>query len=237
MTTSTKSTGKPDDIFFVTDGRVGYSTALFPKRKGLVMKKLFLVVFASVVLTACGANAEDIVFCDLQEVFKRFYKTLLAQDQVRQQAEDIKQERQEMENEITEVKVIIDTLRKDARDDALSEEIRENKRNELEEQLVGLQSKEREMRDFEKLRMKQLEQQNVRMSRKLFDEIHDVIIEYAKNEGYKAVIDRSGQSRAGMEVVLYMHANVDITANILAVLNQGREKTDEEIPKTGKEQE
>ena len=93
------------------------------------------------------------------------------------------------------------------------------------------------MRDFEKLRMKQLEQQNVRMSRKIFDEIHGAIIEYAKVEGYTAVIDRSGQSRAGMEVVLYMHANVDITANILAVLNQGREKTDEEIPKTGKEQE
>jgi len=198
------------------------------------MKKRFMVLVFLTVLTGVGFGAEGIVFCDLQEVFRKFYKTQLAQDQIRQQAEDIKQERAEMENEIVEMKKIIENLRKDARDTTLSEEIRESKRNELEEQLVNLQKKEQEIRDFEKLRMKQLEQQNARMSRKLFDEIHDAIIEYARKEGYTAVIDRSAQSRSGTETVLFARANADITANILEILNKGHEPTKTE---TDKEQE
>jgi Skp family chaperone for outer membrane proteins len=157
-------------------------------------------------------------------VFKRFYKTQLAQDQIRQQADDIKLERETMEGEIKVVKEEVEVLRADSRDATLSEEIRESKRNLLEEKLVELQKSEQEMIDFEKLRMQQLEQQNTRMSRKLFDEIHEVVIGYSKERSFSGVIDRSAQSRAGMQVVLYVNPQMDITADVLAVLNEGREE-------------
>ena len=188
------------------------------------MKKCFPVLLITACLAAGSAlAAQEIMFVDLQEIFQRFYKTQLAQDQIKQQASDIKLEREEMESEIKDMKDEVEVLRTDSRDDTLSEESREGKRNQLEEKLVELFKKEQEMQEFEKIRMQQLEQQNTRMSRKLFDEIQEAINEYAKEKAYTSVIDRSAQSRAGMHMVLFASPKADITADVLAVLNEGHE--------------
>ena len=190
------------------------------------MKKVFpALIFAASLLAGSAHAAGDIVFVDLQEVFKRFYKTQLAQDQIRQQATDIKLERATMEDEVQELKEEVEVFRADSRDETLSEEVREAKRNQLEEKLVELQKKESDVNDFEKLRTQQLEQQNKRMSLRLFDEIHEVIVKFSKEKGFAAVVDRSAQSRAGMQVILYASVQMDITADVLAVLNEGREET------------
>ncbi|VGO20231.1 OmpH family outer membrane protein [Pontiella sulfatireligans] len=197
------------------------------------MKRLFPALVLAACFAVSGAYAaEGQVYVDLQEVFKRFYKTQLAQDQIRQQQTDIKMERKDMEEEVKTFKEEIDVLRTDARDQVLSEEVRENKRSELEEKLVELQKKEKEMIDFEKLRMQQLEQQNTRMTKKLFDEIHDAIINYAKAKNYVSVTDRSAQSRIGTELILFIDPQVDITAEVLASLNEGREETLVKEPET-----
>jgi outer membrane protein len=188
------------------------------------MKRFLPTLFVAALLVAGGVRAaQDIVYIDLQEVFKQFYKTQLAQDQIKQQADDIKLEREDMEFRIKEIKTEVEVLRTDSRDDTLSDEIRAGKRSQLEEKLVELQKDEQEMIDFEKIRMQQLEQQNTRMSRKLFDEIQEAINEYAKEKVYTSVSDRSAQSRAGMQMVLYVNPKADITAEVLAVLNEGHE--------------
>jgi len=188
------------------------------------MKKHFPTLLLTAVLFAAGAHAAgDIVFIDVQEVFKGFYKTQLAQDQIRQQADDIKLEREALEVELKELKEEVEILRTDSRDEALSEDLRESKREQLEEKLVELQKNEQETIEFEKLRMQQLEQQNTRMSRKLFDEIHETVIIYSKEKGFAGVIDRSAQSRTGMQTVLFVNPKKDITVDVLAILNEGRE--------------
>ena len=187
------------------------------------MKSLFPTLLAAALLAVGSVQASDeIAYVDLQEIFKRFYKTQLAQDQIRQQADDIKMERDEMDAEVQALKAEIEALRTDARDATLSEEVRANKRDVLEEKLVALQKKEQEMADFEKLRMEQIESQNQRMTKKLFDEIHETIVSFAKMKGYSSVIDRSAQSRIGTDVVLFASPKFDITADVLNVLNEGR---------------
>ncbi len=195
------------------------------------MKRVFAVLSLAFLLPFAAVHAADeIAFVDLQEVFKQFYKTQLAQDQIRQQADEIKLEREEIEAEVKVMKDEIEVLRADSRDETLSEEVRDNKRDQLEEKLVELQQKESDMAEFEKLRMEQMEQQNTRMTKKLFDEIHEVIIQHAKAQGYSAVVDRSAQSRIGTEMILYTSPKVDITADVLAVLNEGRQTSRETAP-------
>lgn len=185
----------------------------------------FLPTLLTVALLSAGAvrAANEIAFVDLQEVFKQFYKTKMAKDQIRQQATDIKLEREKMESEVAAIRDSVELLRSDSRDQALSDDVRAGKRDQLEEQLVDLQKKESESADFEKLRMKQMEQQNTRMTKKLFDEIHESVINYAHREGYISVIDRSAQSRVGTDMVLFVAPKADITADVLLVLNKGRE--------------
>lgn len=188
------------------------------------MKKVFSLLLIGVFMVVGAAQAEDrIVFVDVQEVFKGFYKTQLAQDQIRQQADDIKLEREEMEEEVLALKEEIEVLRADARDEMLSTEVRASKRDLLEEKLVNVMAKEREMGEFDKLRREQLEKQNMRMTRTLFDEIHEAVILYAKAQGFTSVIDRSAKSKMGIQIVLFAQVDVDITADLLAVLNEDRE--------------
>ena len=188
------------------------------------MTKHFSAVLLAAFLSASGALAAgNIVFIDAQEVFKQFYKTQLAQDQIRQQADDIKLERAAMEVDLNVLKEEVEELRADARDTTLSIEIRQGKRDQLEEKLVELQKSEQEMIEYEQLRMKQLEQQNTRMTRKLFDEIHEAVILTAKEKGYSGVIDLSAQSRNGSPTVFYAHPNEDITQEMIAILNEGQQ--------------
>ncbi len=186
------------------------------------MKRFCLALLLTASLVGGVRAADEVVYVDLQEVFKGFYKTQLAQDQVRQQQADIKLERSEMEDVVKGLKEEIDALRTDARDETLSEDIRDGKRNQLEEKLVELQKKEQEMVEFEQLRTQQLEQQNSRMTKKIYDEVRDAIVNFAKAKNYAAVVDRSAQSRIGTEMVLYASPKMDITADVLAALNEGR---------------
>lgn len=193
------------------------------------MKRLgsVLLVFLFLALgTAQAAN--EIAYIDIQEVFKRFYKTRLANDQIRQHQQDITLEREIMEDEIKVIKDDIEQLRSDSRDASLSDLARESKRNMLEEKLVDLQKKESEMFEFEQLRKEQIQQQNKRMSTKLIDEIQEAVRVYAKEKDYAGVIDRSALGAKGLLVVLYASPKLDITAEVLAVLNEGREELLEE---------
>ena len=187
------------------------------------MRKFFSVLFLVGLLGVGSATAANkIVFIDMQEIFKQFYKTQLAHDQIRQQAADIKLEQATMEEEIKDLKDEVEILRMDSRDETLSEEVRAGKLDQLEEKLVELQQKEQDMREFGKLREQQLDQQNKRMTLKLFDEINEVINDYAKEQSFDAVIDRSTKGRSGVLMVAYVGPKVDISANIIAILNEGR---------------
>lgn len=197
------------------------------------MKKHFPALILTAFLLSTGAFAAgDIVFFDAQEAFKRFYKTQLAENQIRQQADDIKVEREAMEVDLNKLKEEIEVLRTDSRDMTLSEDIRQSKRDKLEEKLVELQKSEQEMIDYEKLRIQQLEQQNARMTKKLLDEIHEAVILYAKEEAFAGVIDRSAVSRTSLPMVLYADTKRDITVDVLAILNAGHEQTEAEAPLT-----
>ena len=53
-------------------------------------------------------------------------------------------------------------------------------------------------------------------------EIRDTIQTYARNQMYSAVLDVSGQTLNGIETVLYTEPRMDITGEIIDVLNRGR---------------
>ena len=186
--------------------------------KGLLKVALLLAFFISGTVRA----EEKIAFIDAQETVKRYYRYELLQDQILQQKDDFEREKEELAKEIQTLKEEVEILRADARDEDLGEEVRANKRDLLEEKLVDLQAKELEALEFEKLRIDQINQQTVRMNRILYDEVRTAVNNYAKAHDYSAVIDSSTLSRNGFVAVLYMSPEVDITANIVQILNEGK---------------
>lgn len=195
------------------------------------MKK-YIGIVAVVLVSHVGWSESQIAFVDMQDLFTRFYKTQLAQDQIRQQADEMKLEQDIMKNNIEEIRTEIEQLRADSRDAILSAEVRSNKRVLLEEKLIKMQGLEQEMNEYEKLRKQQIDEQNTRMTKKLFDEIQDQIVMYSKEEGFDAVIDRTAQSRIGINVIAYVDSSADITELVLKNLNEGYEQV---VPMVGEE--
>ncbi|MAW39925.1 MAG: hypothetical protein CMF27_03250 [Kiritimatiellaceae bacterium] len=195
------------------------------------MKK-YIGIVAVVLVSHVGWSESQIAFVDMQDLFTRFYKTQLAQDQIRQQADEMKLEQDIMKNNIEEIRTEIEQLRADSRDAILSAEVRSNKRVLLEEKLIEMQGLEQEMNEYEKLRKQQIDEQNTRMTKKLFDEIQDQIVMYSKEEGFDAVIDRTAQSRIGINVIAYVDSSADITELVLKNLNEGYEQV---VPMVGEE--
>jgi hypothetical protein len=62
------------------------------------------------------------------------------------------------------------------------------------------------------------------MSQTIMDEIRQVIVDYAQQEGFQAVID-SSQRKAAIGVFIYVHPDVDISPKILSLLNSKRPDT------------
>jgi Skp family chaperone for outer membrane proteins len=185
------------------------------------MKKLVQrIVFVFLLAGAAGA-AEKIVFIDLERVFDGFYKTQLAKSKVEVQQQDIEKEKQGMIDELTAVSGEVDSLKKDARDTTLTEEIRDSKRLLYEERLLTMRAKQKEIEEFSTRRQQQLQLQVTRMSQTIMDEIRQTVVEYAKSEGLQAVVDNSTR-RAAIGVFIYTHPDLEITEAILAVLNSKR---------------
>ena len=188
------------------------------------MKKL-IVFFVYFLISLSTFSESKIAFADLQEIFRGFYKTQLAQDQILQQAEEVKLERELMLDDVEVIRLEVEELREESRDERLSNEARTNKRLQLEDKLIEMQKLQKEVVEYEKLRSKQIDEQNNRMQNKLLDEIQNAIVEFAKENSYEAIIDRSSKSgNTGTDNILFVGPRNDVTLSILDRLNKNYNK-------------
>ena len=185
------------------------------------MKKFIQLLLPIFLLAGVAGAAEKIMFIDLERVFDGFYKTQLAKSKVEVQQQDIEKEKQVMVDEMNALSAEVDSLKKEARDTTLTDEIRDSKRLLYEERLLTLRAKQKEIEEFTTRRQQQLQVQVTRMSQSIMDEIRQTVVEYAKSEGLQAVIDNSAR-RAAIGVFVYTHPDLEITEPILTILNSKR---------------
>lgn len=174
--------------------------------------------------TALPAQAADatVVYVNLTKVFDEFYKTKLADAQLKEQADQYKEERTKMVDDFKKLQDDFKTSRDEAQNTALSEEARNTRRSEAEEKLVELRETENKIRRFEESRRRQLDEQTRRVRTKIVDEIKEVLSKYSQEKGYSAVMDASGENLNGVSAVLYYDPRADITDVLISLLNKGK---------------
>jgi len=184
------------------------------------------VVMASalVILAAAGTVAAQdrdmrLAFVRLDRVFSEYYKTRLADTRLKAQAEEFNKERQGLIAEFQKLQTEYNALREEALNTALSEEVRSL----AEEKLLGVREQEARIKRFDELRSKQIEDQTRRMRRNIVEEIREAVREYARAQGFDAVLDASGQTLNGVESVVFFSEKLDITAAVIEAINKGAE--------------
>lgn len=172
---------------------------------------------------AIPAAESQVVFVSMERTFAEFYKTKLADEQLKKQAEEFNTERKKLTTDLEKFQEEFNVLREESQDVALSEDARAQKRNAAEEKLVELRDMETRIRRFDEARQKQLDDQSRRMRKRIVEEIRATIQTYARTQGYRAVLDSSAMSLNGVETLLYTDVKGDITDAVIEMLNKTKD--------------
>lgn len=191
------------------------------------MKNLRLVLVpAFFVLTMCTGLSEGlkIGFINMEATFQGYYKTIQASGNIKQQENIYREYVLNMEKEREKLGEEFNRLRDESLNIALSEEVRNQKKQEAQTKYLLLQEKENEMENYNKSKQSELRKQYDKQRDRLVKEISDVVQVYAQNEGYDMILDSSGNTFNGIPAFIYYKPEFEVTEAILALINKGHEQ-------------
>ena len=188
------------------------------------MKK-YLALPALLLALALGsakasAQAMKIGTVDMKKVFESYYKTKDAEAKINEARNAAKKE---LEDRMDIAKKSLEEVKKLDEDIAkpeLSASAKDQKSKLRSEKATELQNMDREIREFQQSREKQLQEQSVRMRAGIVDDINKVVSDKVKAENYELVFDKSGPSLNGVPIVLYARDSFDFTDAVVTALNK-----------------
>lgn len=170
-------------------------------------------------VTSQGISAETKVgVVDMAALVKAHPDTKPADTLLEKQVEDFELEQKEMQTELEKRKKAFEDAREEAMNKALNQEARSAKEKIAEEKLSQLRDYDRKCRDTLGKRQKEINDQRLRMQKRIVNKIKDIITQYATKNGYSMVFDKSGVSVNGVEPVVFAVDKADLTPDILKLL-------------------
>jgi outer membrane protein len=161
---------------------------------------------------------------DMKKVFESYYKTKDAESKINEARNNAKKELEERMDQAKKVLEEVKKLDEDVARPELGKEAKDQKGKIRSEKAAELQTMDREIREFQSSREKQLQEQSVRMRGGIVDEINKVVGDKVKADGYDVVFDRSGPSLNGVPVILYAKDSYDFTPDVITALNKNKGK-------------
>jgi outer membrane protein len=197
------------------------------------MTKKFLIPLLAAAIAlggAASASAQQLKIgtVDMKKVFESYYKTKDAEQRINEQRNAAKKELEDRVDEYKRRTEEVQKLTDEIERPELSKEAKDGKRKLRDDRVNELKTMDREIREFQATREKQLQEQSVRMRSGIVEEINKVVSDRVKADQYDLVIDRSGPSLNGVPLVLYSQEKWDFTTDIITALNKnkGSEKVD-----------
>ena len=157
---------------------------------------------------------------DMKRVFESYYRTKDAEAKINEARNAAKKE---LEDRMDIAKKLVEEVRKlddDINKPELSKEAKDQKLKIRSEKAGELNNLDREIREFQQSREKQLQEQSVRMRAGIVDDIKKVVDDKVKADNYTLVFDKSGPSLNGVPVVLNAHESYDFTDWVVTALNK-----------------
>jgi outer membrane protein len=179
--------------------------------------------------------AGRIVVVDLSKVFNDYHKTKSAAEKLKETSESYQKELEEMRAEYNRLTEELAKLREDSERPDYSAEIKEQKRKALQEKLGETQKRDKAIAEYARTHQQLLQDQQLRMRTNILKEVNDVIAKEARSLNFLLVLDKSGLTANGVPSVVFNQENLDITDDILRILNKNAPKIAETKPEPKKE--
>ena len=165
------------------------------------------------------AETNKIGIIDMQRVWDKYWKTRQAQSQVDDQTADFEKRKKGMLDDYQKANREYNKLMETAKDQAVSSDEREKRKNEAEKKLREIKEIEQDANLFQRTTDEQLKMQARRMTENILRDIRDLVDAKAKAGGYTLVIDIAAKSAVGTPIVLYNNGQNDMTQEVLSQLN------------------
>ncbi len=193
------------------------------------MKRSTLLVLAAALsagfLATSSAQAQlKIGIVDMQRVFSEYHETKKAEKEINTFKARAKKELEDRGEKRKELMAGYEKLVKLMRDEAISPEVKQQKRPEVVEKGNELKSLEREILEFRRQKERQLAEMVGRTRKGILTEIKEFVEERSKNGEYDLVFDKSGLSSNGIAFLLYSKDAVDFSNEIIVELNKNAPK-------------
>jgi outer membrane protein len=191
-------------------------------------KRWMSVMMAAGLVAGVAGAAETIAVVDSGRVLKEYYKTGLADQHMQQQMEDFATERDKLLAEHKALRQQFEALREETRNKALTEEARGKKKEQAEEKLTEVIEYENSLREKAASRKKQLEGEGRKIQMELAKAIQAAVRECATKGGYSLVLSKGGLLANGLDAVLYSDSKMEITDDVLKILNADKPAAEKE---------
>ncbi len=178
---------------------------------------LLALAFGSATASAQSAKIGTV---DMKRVFESYYKTKDAEAKINEARNAAKKE---LEDRMDIAKKMLEEVKKideDLQKPELSKDSKDQKAKSRSEKAAELQNMDREIREFQQSREKQLQEQSVRMRAGIVEDINKVVQDKVKSDAYDLVLDKSGPSLNGVPIVLYARETYDFTDGVVSALNK-----------------
>lgn len=179
---------------------------------------------------SAAAQGLNIATVNMQTLFKDYYLTAEAQEDINVKRAFIQKENAEKLVAIREIEENLQKLRKSLQDSTISD----SKRAELTEEFRSLseegQALNRERTEYLQRRSQDLNTRMEQRMRGILEQIMTVVKRRAQEDAYDYVFDNSGLSTTQVPFVLYAKDATDITAALLKELNKDAPQDGAEAP-------
>ena len=176
-----------------------------------------------------SASAEDIkcATVDANKLLIKYHVATKEISALQEKRKKYEAERVERNKALVEVETKIKDLITQIRDKSIPN----NERNTLTGDYEDLVSKHnairKDLQESDQEQIQAIRSKIAEATRRLLDEIHGVIGQYAKDNKYHWVIDTSGVSNTQISPLIYARETTDITDEILAIINKDAPEEDD----------
>ncbi|MBU6326999.1 MAG: OmpH family outer membrane protein [Verrucomicrobia bacterium] len=187
------------------------------------MIRRFIAVAAAALLVG-NAAAQDaklkIATVDMQQLFKEYFKTNEAQQQINVERARIQKDNNEKLTAIRQIESDMQALKTQTEDPSLSDQKKAQVYKDHQAKYQEGIQLDKERREYLSRKNQALNEKMVQRMRGILEEIRKLVEERAKGENFDYVFDKSGMSTSQVPFLLYTKDATDITAALLKDLNK-----------------
>ena len=169
-----------------------------------------------------AAGPQRIAVVDLERVFREYYRSTIAEEAIKRQAEVYRAYLAELNSQMQELRRAAQLAKVNSQNLALSEEERSKYAREAENLARDAREKEAEIELYARERGQAMRELEEKKRAEIMAEILKEVENRAVAEGYDYVLDSSGRTMNGQPSVLRFPRGDDLTGAVIKKLNSTR---------------